>query len=414
MPPLDRGQNVVFIVDPGVMSEPSETYTRAHNVYSRTPSVFTHVITGNVKAAGMFASEFPGVATFGCFDVGSYKAGQCIRSQLAKAKIGRYQAWDLLPRQCDMEARLLFRHGTDEDQELLCCRLGVLHSLTHSLTHSIRSALKRRKTLGVTAGHLTYIVGREVFHFCRSINPIDAKPHKHLTMPAGSGDSSASWLTIPLPHPSTLRPLVSKADKQKAVLMKYDSRNQKKDANAKALNDEDVVQHAAEIGEEELQPLNYLARHGSLHKELWHLLDAGRLVSFSPEFNQLSAAMEQRLFTIALVRSSLHEDLLKKELLEWVTQELQRPSNDRFFRPHLAPPQKDVVEVAPAAGRPRLRHVLGARATARDRPRIRRSMAAMTERSLGCCRTWTRTRTRRLRRSLRRILMRAMPRKFHD
>ncbi|CAE7257165.1 unnamed protein product [Symbiodinium sp. KB8] len=274
----------------------------------------------------MFASELPGAATYGCFDLGSFKANQSIRSQLGRAKLGRYQSWDLLPRQSDMEARLLFRHGTDEDQE---------------------SALKRRKTLGVAAGHLTYIVGREAFHFCRSLNPIEAKPHKYLTMPAGSGDSSASWLTIPLPHPSTLRPLVSKADKQKAVLLKYDSKNQKKDPNAKALNDTEVVQHAAEIGDEELQPLNYLGRHGSLHKELWHLMDVGRLVTFSPEFNQLAAAMEQRLFTIALVRSSLHEDLLKKELVDWVSQELQRPSNERFYRSHLAPPQRDTVEVAP-------------------------------------------------------------------
>ncbi|CAE7256607.1 unnamed protein product, partial [Symbiodinium microadriaticum] len=176
------------------------------------------------------------------------------------------------------------------------------------------SALKRRKTLGVAAGHLTYIVGREAFHFCRSLNPIEAKPHKYLTMP---------------------------------VLLKYDSKNQKKDPNAKALNDTEVVQHAAEIGDEELQPLNYLGRHGSLHKELWHLMDVGRLVTFSPEFNQLAAAMEQRLFTIALVRSSLHEDLLKKELVDWVSQELQRPSNERFYRSHLAPPQRDTVEVAP-------------------------------------------------------------------
>lgn len=121
---------------------------------------------------------------------------------------------------------------------------------------------------------------------------------------------------------------------------------------------------------QELQPLNYLGRHGSLHKdqplqwavnqprlsnsrtqhwcqELWHLMDVGRLVTFSPEFNQLAAAMEQRLFTIALVRSSLHEDLLKKELVDWVSQELQRPSNERFYRSHLAPPQRDTVEVAP-------------------------------------------------------------------
>lgn len=54
---------------------------------------------------------------------------------------------------------------------------------------SIRSALKRRKTLGVAAGHLTYIVGREAFHFCRSLNPIEAKPHKYLTMPAGRLDA---------------------------------------------------------------------------------------------------------------------------------------------------------------------------------------------------------------------------------
>ena len=126
MPPLDRGQNVAFMVDPGVMSEPSEAYTRAHNVYSRTPSIFTHVIIGSVKAAGMFASELPGAATYGCFDLGSFKANQSIRSQLGRAKLGRYQSWDLLPRQSDMEARLLFRHGTDEDQELPCCRCGVL------------------------------------------------------------------------------------------------------------------------------------------------------------------------------------------------------------------------------------------------------------------------------------------------
>ena len=35
------------------------------------------------------------------------------------------------------------------------------------------------------------------------------------------------------------------------VLLKYDTKNQKKEANAKALNDEEVVQHAAEIGDED-------------------------------------------------------------------------------------------------------------------------------------------------------------------
>ena len=35
------------------------------------------------------------------------------------------------------------------------------------------------------------------------------------------------------------------------VLLKYDSKNQKKDPNAKALNDTEVVQHAAEIGDED-------------------------------------------------------------------------------------------------------------------------------------------------------------------
>ena len=60
-------------------------------------------------------------------------------------------------------------------------------------------------------------------------------------------------------------------------------------------------------------PLAYFQRQGVLFKELMHQTDAARLISFSPnDVNFLVTAVELRLFTVAIVKSTDHLSVIQK------------------------------------------------------------------------------------------------------
>ena len=67
----------------------------------------------------------------------------------------------------------------------------------------------------------------------------------------------------------------------------------------------------------------------------------------SPDYNQLVAALEMKMTTVALVRSAEHQQVLLDALVAMVSRESVREGNERLYRPHLAPDRSKVVAALP-------------------------------------------------------------------
>ena len=86
---------------------------------------------------------------------------------------------------------------------------------------------------------------------------------------------------------------------------------------------------------QEMIPLNYKSKHLTVYRELHHILRGGRLLTWTPEFFQLWACLEDRLAVVALVSSGLHREALEKALVSQLMEAVVRPSNQRFYKPDL-------------------------------------------------------------------------------
>ena len=97
----------------------------------------------------------------------------------------------------------------------------------------------------------------------------------------------------------------------------------------------DFLSYALGHVSQEMIPLNYKSKHLTVYRELHHILRGGRLLTWTPEFSQLWACLEDRLAVVALVSSGLHREALEKALVSQLMEAVVRPSNQRFYKPDL-------------------------------------------------------------------------------
>ena len=109
-------------------------------------------------------------------------------------------------------------------------------------------------------------------------------------------DSASSWWPVPLPDPNKL---ITCSGADKANCMERSNDGEQSQCQDLCMTDE--------------VPLAYFQRQGVLFKELMHQTDAARLISFSPnDVNFLVTAVELRLFTVAIVKSTDHLSVIQK------------------------------------------------------------------------------------------------------
>ena len=54
---------------------------------------------------------------------------------------------------------------------------------------------------------------------------------------------------------------------------------------------------------QEVLPLNFFSKHSSVYAEIFHCLDAGQLVAFTPEYELLMQAVKDRITTVPLIEA---------------------------------------------------------------------------------------------------------------
>ncbi|CAE7706624.1 unnamed protein product [Symbiodinium sp. CCMP2592] len=298
-----------WIVDSAMLHEPSEAFCKSHNVFTRHPPFNGGLLESVLKVYQQVAVDGKDIVVV--MDSGSSRASTKINSAFSKARKHSCMmgTWQLLPLQSDLEARAAY------------------------LGQEARGQKRRRK-----ASSLAAVVGQEGVHYLIRGGPLQSTDLKFLTSTGAASDSANPFLICSLPNPASLRPLVTKKEKDQ-VLLSVDKKDKK--MVVCTAGPADLL---AEVAEDEKLPLQHFSRHPLFYKELHNICHTRSLIIVTPDPAELMVAVEQKIHVIAVVRSKLHLQILSDFLREEIAQKMQDPTNRRFY-------QKTLVErfaIAPA------------------------------------------------------------------
>ena len=83
-------------------------------------------------------------------------------------------------------------------------------------------------------------------------------------------------------------------------------------------------------------PLHYHSKHVTAYREFVHSLNLHSAVTFSPDPTMLWACLTDQVYVIAVVRTSLHESVLKKFLWSNLKEAACNPADRRFYKEAIA------------------------------------------------------------------------------
>ena len=117
LPALGPSEGTLFWLDPGLLAEPSEAYTKCHNVYGRASPVNKAVPTAACQVFQALKAEGDVIV---CFDQGRPRTQQLLKTAMSKIKPGKIQFLELVPSQSDLEKRSNYQLGGVRGEDECC------------------------------------------------------------------------------------------------------------------------------------------------------------------------------------------------------------------------------------------------------------------------------------------------------
>ncbi|CAE7247301.1 unnamed protein product [Symbiodinium microadriaticum] len=239
-------------------------------------------------------------------------------SSLATPKIDAFVTWDAGAQKAAAEIKKTMNKMSGQ-RDTIAINLEFVPKAEQDMTGN-----KRRKPCSLSS-----IVGRENMYLYVKGDALVARDFRFLVIDGVTINSAMPFFFAPLPDPSSqLKPLVTRADKQKILMDLSDKKN--------VATDTPMTEFLPEIGEEEeMLPLHFFMKSSTLCREALRIMRASTAVLLSPDPNMIRALLDSRITGLVVCRNNTHMKVLEEWLLAEVAACVLDPHDQRYHNADL-------------------------------------------------------------------------------